>query len=73
MLALCTGALHAGGHTLADQGALELRKPGHDGEHQLALGGRGVGAFLWADESTPRAWNSVRALMRACVDRAKRS
>ncbi len=44
--AVCAGALHAGSHSLADEGALEFRKPGHDGEHQLALGGRGVGAFL---------------------------
>ncbi len=26
MLSLCTGAFHAGGHALADEGALEVRK-----------------------------------------------
>ncbi len=41
-----TTALHAGGDALADEGALEFCKSGHDREHELALGGRGVGTFL---------------------------
>ncbi len=62
MLALRACALHAGGHALADEGALKLGKSGLNGEYQLALGRRPVEQHTLADPLPQRGFIGIDRL-----------